>query len=128
GQYCHAFQSQFRQHPLDYLEAMEHCITNLLKGLSKEEVHQIVALSIATTGSTPIAVDRSGTPLALLPAFSENPNAMFILSKDHSAAAEAEEINQLASTWQTNYTKYSGGLYSPEWFWAKILHILRTDK
>jgi L-ribulokinase len=128
GLYCNAFRSQFRQHPLDYLEAMEYCISDLLKGLSKDEVSQISALSIATTGSTPVAVDKEGTPLALLPEFEENPNAMFILWKDHSATAEAEEINQLARKWEIDYTKYSGGLYSSEWFWAKILYILRTDK
>lgn len=127
GLYCNAFHSQFRQHPLDYLEAMEACIIDLLTGISKKEIGQILALSIATTGSTPVAVNREGTPLALLPDFSENPNAMFILWKDHSATAEAEEINQLARKWETDYTQYSGGMYSSEWFWAKMLHILRTD-
>lgn len=128
GLFCDAHKSQFRQHPLDYLEAMEHCIINLLKGLSEQQISQIVAMSIATTGSTPVAVNKEGTPLALLPEFEENPNAMFILWKDHSAAVEAEEINQLARKWKVDYTKYSGGLYSSEWFWAKMLYILRSDK
>ena len=128
GLYCNALKSQFRQHPSDYLESMESCLISLVKDLPTEIVQQIGALSIATTGSTPVAVNREGTPLALLPNFKENPNAMFILWKDHSATAEAEEINQLARSWKIDYTKYSGGLYSSEWFWAKILYILRTDK
>lgn len=128
GLYCNPIRSQFRQHPLDYLEAMERCISDLLKGMSTYEKSKIMALSIATTGSTPVAVDKEGTPLALLPEFKENPNAMFILWKDHSATSEAEEINQLAERWKIDYTKYCGGLYSSEWFWAKILYILRTDK
>lgn len=127
GLYCDSRRSQFRQHPLDHIEAMEAVIAEVLAGLSTDAVSRVRALSVDTTGSTPVAVDRNGTPLALLPEFSDNPNAMFVLWKDHTAIAEAEEINQLAHRWDVDYTKYSGGSYSSEWFWAKLLRIVRTD-
>ena len=127
GLFCNPSISQFRQHPLDYLEGLESAIKGALEGLSDEIKKSIVGISIDTTGSTLVAVDKQGTPLALLPEFSENPNGMFILWKDHTANAEAEEINQLAHTWSTDFTKYVGGIYSSEWFWAKILRTLRVD-
>lgn len=128
GQFCDPASSQFRQHPLDYLEGLENSIAGALEGVSDEVKQNIVGISVDTTGSTPVAVDQNGTPLALLPEFAENPNGMFILWKDHTANAEAEEINHLAHHWDTDFTKYVGGIYSSEWFWAKILRTLRVDE
>jgi L-ribulokinase len=127
GKYCDPEQSQFRQHPLDYIEGMEESIKDVVSQVDKEIAANIVAITIDTTGSTPGAVDRTGTPLALLPGFEEDPDAMFVLWKDHTALQEADDINALAKRWEVDYTKYSGGLYSSEWFWSKILHITRKD-
>jgi L-ribulokinase len=128
GLYCIPAISQFRQHPLDYLEGLEQSIKGALAGISEEIRQNIKGISVDTTGSTPVAVDANGTPLALLPQFSENPHGMFILWKDHTSNAEAEEINQLAHRWKTDYTKYVGGIYSSEWYWAKILRTIRVDE
>jgi len=128
GLYCDPAASRFRQHPLDYLDGLEHTIRAALDQVTPEVRQQVVGISVDTTGSTPGPVDRSGMPLALRPEFADNPNAMFILWKDHTANQEAEEINQLAHHWDEDYTKYVGGIYSSEWFWAKILRTLRTDE
>lgn len=127
--YCDPIKNQFRQHPLDYIEGLEQSIKDALAQTPIGTVEKIKGLSVDTTGSTPCAVDEEGTPLAVTPGFEENPNAMFVLWKDHTAVKEAEEINRLTKTWGgEDYTKYEGGVYSSEWFWSKILHILREDE
>jgi len=129
GLFCEPAENQFRQHPLDYIEGLEITIKECLKLAGGDEVAKnVMGLSVDTTGSTPVAVDKSGTPLALTREFENNQNAMFILWKDHTAINEAAEINEHATKFDINYLKYVGGIYSSEWFWAKLLHILRVDE
>jgi L-ribulokinase len=128
GKYCNAPINQFRQHPLDYVEGLEITIKDCLKKAGNDAAKKVKGISIDTTGSTPVAVDASGTPLALTKGFEENPNAMFVLWKDHTATKEAEEINNLAEKNDGNFLQFVGGIYSSEWFWAKLLHVLREDE
>ena len=126
GQYCNAAQNRFRQHPLDHLEGLE---TTVREVAAQVPATQVVGLAIDTTGSTPGPVNAQGVALGLLPEFADNPNALFVLWKDHTALAEAAEINHKARTWGgEDFTKYSGGIYSSEWFWAKIMHVVRQDE
>ncbi len=126
GLYCDPVDNRFRQHPLDYLESMEASVREALQQAGASA--SVRGIAVDTTGSTPVLADRSGKPLALSAPFAENPNAMFVLWKDHTAVAEAERLNHLARTWGgVDYTKYVGGIYSSEWFWAKAVHILETD-
>ena len=128
GLYCNAAENQFRQHPLDYIEGLEQTIKRCLLQAGTQVAAAVKAISVDTTGSTPVAVDANGTPLSLLPQFETNPNAMFVLWKDHTAVDEAAEINAHAQKFDMNYLQYVGGIYSSEWFWAKLLHILRVDE
>jgi len=129
GLYCDPSTNRFRQHPLDYVEGLEQSVKDALKGLDHDIVNNVAGITIDTTGSTPVAVDKTGVPLSLTPGFENDPDAMFVLWKDHTGVKEAAEINELSRSWGgIDYTKYEGGIYSSEWFWAKILHILRSSE
>ncbi|MFP9117620.1 ribulokinase [Flavobacterium sp. RNTU_13] len=128
GMYCDAPSNRFRQHPLDHIEGLENTIKSVV-ATSEVNPESVVGICIDTTGSSPVPVTKDGTPLALVPGFEENPNAMMVLWKDHTSIKEAGEINALAASWGgEDFTKYEGGIYSSEWFWAKILHIVREDE
>ena len=127
GLYCDPVKNQFRQHPKDYLEGLEFTVREALRQAPAGTAENVVGLSVDTTGSTPVAVDEKGKPLSLTPGFEDNPNAMFVLWKDHTAVKEADEINALAAGWDIDFTKFEGGVYSSEWFWAKLLHVIRED-
>jgi len=127
-EFCDASINQFRQHPLDHIEGLETTIKTVVASSNIAPI-QIKGICIDTTGSSPVPVTADGTPLALTKGFENNPNAMMVLWKDHTGINEANEINELAANWGgENFTKYEGGIYSSEWFWAKILHIARQDE
>src|SRR6185312_10397187 len=92
--FCDATKNQFRQHPLDYVEGLEYTIKECVKKAGGAAIATAIkAISVDTTGSTPVAVNEQGVPLALTPGFENNPNAMFVLWKDHTGVKEAAEIN-----------------------------------
>lgn len=128
GMYCDAAHNRFRQHPLDYVEGLEQTIKDCIAKAGSLVASSVKAISVDTTGSTPVAVNKAGAPLALTPGFENNPNAMFVLWKDHTGVKEAGEINDHAAKFDINYLQYVGGIYSSEWFWAKLLHVLRADE
>lgn len=129
GKYSDPVKNQFRHHPLDYLESLEGSVLGAIRKAKQNISGKIIGIGIDTTGSTLAPVDKNGIVLSLKEEYAQNPDAMFVLWKDHTAIKEAELINEIARSWGgTDYTKYVGGVYSSEWFWAKVLHILREDK
>lgn len=127
GLYCDPSVNMWRQHPKDYLEVLETTVCDALSKCAANVRDEVIGIAFDTTGSTPCFTDETGTPLALLPEFAENPDAMFVLWKDHTAIKEAAEINEACRRGEVDYSMYEGGIYSAEWFWAKALHCLRSS-
>ena len=120
-----------RQNPADYIKGTEAAITKAIKQAKRDnkkfDPAEIIGIGVDTTGSTPLPVDKNGTPLAMLARFKKNLNAHAWLWKDHTGHAEAAEITALAKKEHPEYLAKCGGTYSSEWFFSKILHCLRTD-
>ena len=119
-----------RQHPRDYVDGIQATISDALRKASAKPgfaAANVIGIGVDTTGSTPIPVDAEGTPLAFSDKYDRNPAAMAWLWKDHTAFAEAQEITELARKLRPNYLAKCGGIYSSEWFWAKLLHCKRTS-
>ncbi len=77
---------------------------------------EIKALAVDTTGSTVVAVDENLRPLG-----------DYYLWCDHRAWREAAEITQKARERKLAALDWSGGTYSSEWGFAKLLHWLRHN-
>ena len=125
GEYCSAAENRYRHHPLDYIESLEGAIREALSLAGEDVAAAVKGIAFDATASTVVLVDEEGTPLALREEYAENPDAMFVLWKDHTAIAEADRIKALAKQWHTDYTKYCGDTYSCEWAWAKMLHCVK---
>lgn len=120
-----------RQNPQDYLDGLEAVVRGALAQAKASvpgfDASQVVGIGVDTTGSTPIPVDKSGTPLGLLPQFKGNLNAMVWLWKDHTGHAEAAEITKLGNEIRPQIMAKCGGIYSSEWWWSKIMRLRRCD-
>jgi L-ribulokinase len=121
-----------RQNPADYLKGLVITVQEAMKQARKADrkfsPEKVGGIGVDTTGSTPIPVDKNGTPLAMLKEFKNNPNAAVWLWKDHTGYAEAAAITAAARKMRPEYLAKCGGTYSSEWFFSKIWHCLKVDK
>lgn len=119
-----------RQNPHDYLTGLGSAVTGAMAKARDVDGFRpdcVIGIGVDTTGSTPIPVDASGTPLSFCDGFRGNPNAMAWLWKDHTSVDEAEAITAAARKLRPQYLAKCGGTYSSEWFWSKIWHCLKVD-
>lgn len=126
GLYCDAALSQFRQHPLDYIECLESVLCALVANCANPDA--IRAISIDSTASTPCLISADAQPLSLNSKYANCPDAMFVLWKDHTAQLESEQISALCSRSKLNYAAHTGGHYSAECYWSKVLHLIRKNE
>ncbi len=120
-----------RQNPQDYLDGLEKIVTGAIAQAKEKrpdfQPSEVIGLGVDTTGSTPIPVDKSGTPLGLKPEFANNLNAMVWLWKDHTSHEEAARITEKAAELRPQFLAKCGGTYSSEWWWSKIWHCKNAD-
>lgn len=126
GKYCDPAKHQFRQHPLDYIEGLENVLCTLMER-NRDLAPLVKAISLDTTASTPCMADKNLTPLSMHDKYKDNPDAMFVLWKDHTGVEEAAQIEKACYEGEYNYAEVSGYHYSAECFWAKVLHVLRNN-
>src|SRR4030095_12162853 len=79
GLYCDPAENQFRQHPKCYVEGVENTVKQFLQQAGSVLPANIRAISVDTTGSTPVAVDETGTPLSLICNLEESVIGVFVL-------------------------------------------------
>jgi L-ribulokinase len=118
-----------RQHPGDYLFGLEESIKGALAEARRKpdfDPLRVVGIGVDTTGSSPIPVDGQNRPLALSDKWRADLNAQCWLWKDHTSWREAAKITELCAKLRPQYIAKCGGVYSSEWFWAKLWHCLNV--
>lgn len=125
GLYSDSAKSQFRHHPLDYIEGLEDVLGKVIADCPAPDA--IKAIGIDCTASTLCLADENCVPLSLHEEYQDNPDAMFVLWKDHTATLESAQINELCNKSDVKYNMQSGFHYSAECYWSKVIHLLRNS-
>jgi L-ribulokinase len=119
-----------RQNPADYIEGLRAAVAGALAeaetatgAFSRD---QVIGIGVDTTGSTPLPIDAQARPLAIDPAWQTNLAAHAWLWKDHTSAAEAVALTEIARSYNPELLAPIGGTYSSEWWWSKIWHCLKV--
>ena len=84
------------------------------------------SIGVDSTGSSPLPIDDKNQPLASSAKWNDDLNAQCWLWKDHTSWREAAKITELSAKIRPQYIAKCGGVYSSEWFWAKLWHCLNV--
>jgi L-ribulokinase len=118
-----------RQHPGDYLYGLEKSVAGALAEAARKpgfDPSKVAGIGLDSTGSSPIPVDAQNRPLAMDDKWKGDLNAQCWLWKDHTSWREAARITELCAKLRPQYIAKIGGVYSSEWFWAKLWHCLNV--
>ncbi len=118
-----------RQHPGDYLFGLEQSVRGALAEAGRKpdfDPAKVIGIGVDSTGSSPIPVDDKNLALASSARWRSDLNAQCWLWKDHTAWREAAKITELSARLRPQYIAKCGGIYSSEWFWAKLWHCLNV--
>lgn len=112
------------QHPMDYLEVVQHSVRAVLEKSAICADH-IIGLGIDFTSCTMLPVDEYLQPLMMNPLLGNNPHSWVKLWKHHAAYEEARELNRIAIERKEKFLPRYGGSVSPEWMVPKIWQVLK---
>ena len=112
------------QHPQDFLDALHATVHGVL---DQSDINRadIIGMGMDFTCSTPLPVDKAGTPLCFDPRFERNPHAYIKLWKHHAAQWEAARLTELMREHDPELLPCVGGRLSPEAFFPKVWQVLR---
>ncbi|MCL2508459.1 MAG: ribulokinase [Oscillospiraceae bacterium] len=111
------------QHPADYVAVLKETVPAVLRQ-SGVDPADVIGIGIDFTACTILPALSDGTPLCLLPEYTDEPHAYVKLWKHHAAQPYATKVNDLADKrgekWLANY----GGKVSSEWAIPKVWQTL----
>ena len=115
------------QHPADYLAVLEHTVPQLLQA-ADTNASRVEGIGVDFTSCTVLPVDKSGTPLCMLPDYESRPHAYVKLWQHHGAVRQAEQMTAYArETDQPWLSERFGGVISCESSFPKLWQVLQED-
>jgi L-ribulokinase len=112
------------QDPQDYVRTLKSAVPSVLRK-TRVDPSDVIGIGIDFTACTMLPVKADGTPLCDLPEHRGNPHAWVKLWKHHAAQPEADLVNKTAGERGEPWLARYGGKISSEWFFPKVLQILR---
>ena len=114
------------QNPADYLAVLHNTIPAVLRA-SGVDPREVKGIGIDFTACTLLPTRRDGTPLSMVPRWSDRPHAWTKLWKHHASQPQADRINAVARERGETWLALYGGKISSEWALPKMLQVLEED-